>query len=263
MPNTKAGQTVQSVERALAILKTFSNGEPELSVSQISSRLKMPKSTVSRLLATLQAHGFVVQDAETGRFRLGAELIALVHSAIAGLQVHHVARPHLRQLANTLGETVSLSVLDGHDAVNLEQFVPTQRLVMRVGWVGRRMPAHAVSVGKVLLAFLPSEELDQLLDQQMEPLTPNTITNPTTLRRELHRIRQQGYATAFEEFEEGLHAISAPIHDHTGRVIAAISVSGPAYRLTRERIADIIPTVLETAQRISWEMGYMVEETNR
>ena len=258
MAGTRAGQTVQSVERALAILKAFSAGEPELSVAQLSRRLNLPKSTVSRLLSTLEANGFVVQDAETGRFRLGAELIALVNSAVAGFQVHRVARPHLRQLADTVGETVSISVLDGRDAVNLEQFVPAHRLVMRVGWVGRRMPAHAVSVGKVLMAFLPAEELDRLLDNSLEALTPHTITNPHTLRRELARVRQQGYATAFEELEEGLHAVAVPVRNHRGEVVAAISVSGPAYRLTRERIVEIVPQVTETAQRISWEMGCAV-----
>ncbi len=252
----KQGPTVQSVERAIAILKAFSVEEPELGVGELSRRLNLPKSTVFRLLSTLEAGGLVAQNPKTGQYRLGVDLIGLANNVIAYADVRRVARPHLRRLADALGETVSLSILDGRDAVNLEQFVPPRRLVMRVGWVGRRMPVHTVSVGKALIAFLPEEELSRLLDGSLEALTPHTITDPQVLRDELVRVRERGYATAFEELEEGLHAISAPLYNHEGEIVAAISVSGPAYRLTRERIEEIAPQVVQTAHQISKEMGY-------
>lgn len=251
----KVRPTVQSVERAIAILKAFSPEEPELGVGELSRRLNLPKSTVFRLLSTLEAGGLVAQDPDTGRYRLGVDLIGLANSVIAHADVRRVARPHLRRLADELGETVSLSVLDGWDAVNLDQFIPAHRLVIRAGWVGRRMPAHAVSVGKVLIAFLPEEQVRAFFDGALPAFTPHTITDPHALRAELARVRDQGYATAFEELEEGLHAVSAPVRNHEGAVVAAISVSGPGYRLTRERVVEIAPQVVETADLISREMG--------
>ncbi|MDQ7030280.1 MAG: IclR family transcriptional regulator [Ardenticatenia bacterium] len=256
----KARPTVQAVERAIAILKAFSSEEPELGVGELSRRLNLPKSTVFRLLATLEAGGLVAQDPRTGRYRLGVDLIGLANNVIDYADLRRVARPYLRQLAEDVGETVSLSILDGEDAVNLDQYVPAHRFVMRAGWIGRRMPAHAVSVGKVLVAFLPEEQVEAFLQTHRPTFTSHTITDPAALRAELAQVRAQGYATAFEELEEGLHAVSAPVRNHEGDVVAAISVSGPGYRLTRERVAAMLPRVVETAQLISREMGAPAEE---
>jgi DNA-binding IclR family transcriptional regulator len=254
----RRGATVQSVERAIAILKSFSVDEPELGVGELSRRLGLAKSTVFRLLATLEAGGLVAKNPQTGLYRLGVDLIGLADSVTGYANLRHVARPHLRDLAYTLQETVSLSILDRNDAVNVEQIVPPGRLVMRVGWVGRRMPVHAVSAGRAIIAFLPEEEVARLLgDGHLEALTPHTITDPQRLRAELARVREQGYATAFEELEEGLNALAAPVRNHEGRVIASVSVSGPAYRLTRERVREVAPLVIQTADRISREMGFV------
>lgn len=247
---------VQSVERAIAILKAFSAEEPELGVGELSRRLQLPKSTVFRLLQTLEAGGLISQNPETGQYRLGVDLIALAGNVLAFADVRSVARPHLRRLADSLQETVNLSILDRNQVINLEQFVGGDRLVMRVGWVGRRMPVHAVSSGKAILAFLPPDEVEALLREPLVALTPHTITDPDVLRAELQHIREQGYAIALEELEEGLHALSAPVWNHEGRVVASVSVSGPAYRLTEERLHAIAPEVLHTTHQISTELGY-------
>lgn len=252
----KQGTTVQSVQRAITILKSFSTDEPELGVGQLSRRLGLAKSTVFRLLSTLEAGGLVAQNPETDRYGLGADLIGLADNVITYSNLRRIARPHLSQLANTLRETVSLTILDHNDAVNVEQFVPPGRLVVRVGWVGRRMPVHAVSAGRAIIAFLPNAELARLLDGDLEALTPHTITNPQALRAELDRVRKQGYATAFEELEEGLNALAAPVRNHEAQVIASVSVSGPASRLTRERISQVAPQVIQTAEQISRGIGY-------
>ncbi len=254
--SNKQAPAVQSIERAIAILKSFSADEPELGVGELSRRLDLPKSTVFRLLSALEAGGLVSQNPETHRYRLGVDLIGLANNVIGYPNLRHVASPHLRRLAHTLQETVSLSILDRSDAVNVEQFVPPGRLVVRVGWVGRRMPVHAVSAGRVIIAFLPEEEVAQLLNGDLEALTPHTITDPQALRAELARIREQGYATAFEELEEGLNALAAPIRDHRSRVIASVSVSGPSSRLTPQRVSEIAPEVIRTAEQISREIGY-------
>lgn len=247
--------TVRSVERAIAILKAFSPEEPELGVGRLSQRLNLPKSTVSRLLATLEAGGLVTRNPDTGLYRLGVDLIGLANNVIAYADVRQLARPYLRSLAHALRETVSLAVLDRYDVVNLEQVVPPGRQIMRVGRVGRHLPVHASAAGKSIIAFLPERDLNALLDGRFKALTPHTITDLQTLRAELTRVREQGYATAFEELEEGLHAVSAPIFNHEGRVVASISVSGPAYRLRRERIKDVASQVVHTAAQISREMG--------
>ncbi len=247
---------VQAVRRAIAILKAFSSDEPELGVAELSRRLNLPKSTVSRLLATLEEEGLVAQDPDTGLYRLGVELIRLANNVHIYTDLRRIARPYMRRLAVDVGESVSIAVLQGQDVINLDVFVPPGHLIKRVGWAGRQMPAYATAAGRAILAFLPREERLHYLEGPFHPLTPRTITDPKRLRVELQRIHAQGYATAFEELEEGLHAISAPIFNYEGRVIASISVSGPGYRLTRTRIREIAPKVVETAMKISAEMGY-------
>lgn len=254
-----AGHTtssVQVVERAIAILKAFTASEPELSVTELSQRLQLPKSTVSRILQTLAQAEFVSRNQETGRYRLDVGILALAENVLGMADLRQIARPYLRALANTIGETASLSVLEPYGVVNLELAVGEQRLVMRVGWVGRRMPAHAVSAGKALLAFLPPQEQETFLELPLQAITPKTITDLEQLRAELAEVRRKGYALALEELEEGLHAISAPVWDRTGRPVAAVSVSGPSYRLTLERMRQIAPRVIATATQISRALGF-------
>ncbi len=253
---SKSTPPVQSVARAIAILKSFSHEHPEMGVGQISRQLGLPKSTVFRLLSTLEAGGLISQDPATSSYRLGVELISLASYVLEYGNLRSSAQPKLRELGEIIRETVNLTILDQCDAVNIEQYVPPGRLVMRVGWVGRRMPANTVSSGKAILAYLPNDMQVSLLKGKLPGRTANSITDSKTLLRELEEIRVQGYATAFEELEEGLNALSAPIFDHRGQVIASVSVSGPAYRLTPERIEQIAPDVIKTALEISKKQGY-------
>ncbi len=257
---TKSTSSVQAVKRAIAILKVFSSDEPELGVSEISRRLGIPKSTVSRLLATLEEEGLVAQDPETGLYRLGVELIRLANSVHRFTDLKRIARPYMRKLAIDVGESVSIAVLQGRDVVNLDVYVPPGHLIKRIGWAGRLMPAYATAAGRAILAYLPRDERKDVLSGPFQAYTSRTITDPARLRIELQRIRAQGYAMAFEELEEGLHAVSAPIFNYEGHVIASLSVSGPAYRLTPERMREIAPKVVETTLRISAEMGYRPAE---
>ncbi len=251
-----AAKPIQAVERAIAILRAFTNQEPELSVTELSQKLHLPKSTVSRILQTLAQAELVSRNQETGRYRLDVGVLALAENVLGKADLRQIARPYLRALANTLGETASLSVLESNGVVNLELAVGEQRLVMRVGWVGRRMPAHAVSAGKAMLAFLPEQERETFLELPLQPVTEHTITDLERFQKELEEVRRRGYALAMEELEEGLHAISAPIRDRTGRPVAAVSISGPAYRLTVERMRQIAPRVIATANQISRALGF-------
>jgi DNA-binding IclR family transcriptional regulator len=249
-------RTVQSIERAISLLKAFSAEQPELGVAELSRRLDLAKSTVFRLLQTLEVGGLVSQNPQTGSYRLGVEILSLAENVLAYADLQKMARPHLRALADSVRETVNLSVFEGQEVVNLEQFVTPGKLVMRVGWVGRRMPAFAVSSGRAILAFLPEEALDHILSGELQPITEHTITDPAALRAELARVRELGYSAVFEEFEIGLHAVSAPIRDHEGDVIASVSISGPSYRLPEEDTEEIAAQLVETTDRVSYDLGY-------
>lgn len=247
---------VQSVRRAIAILKAFSLEQPERGVGELSRQMGLHKSTVSRLMATLEEGGLLARNPETQRYRLGIELIGLAAQVLNHTDVREIARPLLRQLASDCQESVNLVVLDGGQVVNLDQFVAPARQVKNIGRVGRRMWAHCTAAGKVLLAHLPSGELDLALSGEMEAFTPHTITDPAHLRRELTQVQVQGYATVQEELEEGLNAVAAPIYDHTGKVAAAISVAGPAYRVTPERFPELVRQLLTAAGQISEQLGH-------
>jgi DNA-binding IclR family transcriptional regulator len=247
---------VQSVERAIAVLKSFSTERPERGVGELSRELGLHKSTVSRLMMTLERGGLLSRNPETQRYRLGIDLIGLAAQVISYMDVREVARPLLRKLADNCQESVNLSVLDAGQVVNLEQFVPPARQVKNIGWVGRRMCPHCTAAGKTLLAHLSAKELEQVLPDHLERLTPNTITDLDQLRQELASVRQQGYAVAREELEEGLNAVAAPIYDHTNSVIAAVSVAGPAYRVILDLIPRLAAQLLEVTLQISGHLGY-------
>ncbi len=254
---TKRNPSVQSVERAIDILESFSAEEPGLGVGELSRRVSLPKSTVFRLLTTLVSRGFIAQNSETSLYHLGVKLIPLANSVYVYSDLRQVARPHLRSLADTLEETTSLSVLVDAEIINLDQVEFTGRLVVRAGRAGYRMPFHATSAGKVIVAYLPEDELERSLASPLPTLTSATITDLDTLKSQLLDVRTRGYAISYEELEEGLHAISAPICNHEGNVIACISVSGPSYRLTRSRIEETSPQVIQAADQISRELGHI------
>jgi DNA-binding IclR family transcriptional regulator len=247
---------LQSVERAVMILKAFSLEKPERGVSELSRELGLHKSTASRLMKTLAESGLLTQNPETDRYRLGLDLIGLAAQVTGYLNVREIARSPLRQLAETCQETVNLSVLDGGQVVNLEQFVPHARQIKNVGRVGRRMCLHCTASGKALIAYQPQEQIDQMLQGQLERFTPHTITDPHLLKQDLARVRERGYAIAQEELEEGLNVVAAPVRDHTAQVIASVSVSGPAFRVTPETFRHLAAQAIEMASQISQKLGF-------
>jgi DNA-binding IclR family transcriptional regulator len=252
---TRRSSSVQSVERAIAILRSFDQERPERGVNELSRELGLHKSTVSRLMRTLELGGLLSRSPETERYRLGVDLIGLAAQVVSYIDVRETARPFLRELAETWRETVNLSVLDAGQVVNLEQFVPPTRRVKNIGSVGRRMCTHCAAAGKVLLAYLPPDEREQFLQADLEPFTAHTITDPHELRQELAVVRERGYAVAQEELEEGLNVVAAPIRDHTGQVVASISVAGPAYRVTPAIFPQLADQLMDRAARISERLG--------
>lgn len=248
--------TVQSVERAVRILKSFSFEMPERGVSELGRELGLHKSTVSRLMATLEREGLLTRNQETERYSLGVDLIGIGAQVVSHIDVREVARPLLRDLAHQCQETVNLVVLDMGEVVNLEQFAPAARTVKSFGWVGRRMPQHCTAAGKVLLAFLPHDQMEASLRPPLHRYTERTVTDLAEFQRALVEIRRLGFSTAEEELEAGLNVIAAPLFDHTGKVQAAVSVSGPAYRVTLEKFPTFASLLTETAAMISRRLGF-------
>jgi DNA-binding IclR family transcriptional regulator len=249
--------SVQSIERAIAILKAFSTDKGELGVTELSRQLDLHKSTVSRLLASLQREGLVEENLVTRKYRLGMALVTLGGLVLHRLDVAQTARPLMATLSATTQETVMLAIKDDVEAVNVAQ-VPSPQMVKHIEWVGRRTPLHCTAVGKVLLAYSPVAEQQAFINRGLSRYTSNTITEPNTLCQELVRAREQGYAIGSEEFEVGLNEVAAPIRDHSGEVVASISVSGPAFRLSPDRFPSVAEHVQHSARTLSGQLGHNV-----
>ena len=253
---TKGYESLQSVARAITVLKSFTFEMPERGVNELSRELQLHKSTVSRLVTTLERGGLLARVPENGHYRLGIDLIQMAEQVVALMDVREVARPLLRQLAETCLETANLAVWDIGQVIDVEQFPPTARQVKNVNWARWRMDPHCTAAGKVFLAYFPPDEQERHLQVTLARLTPHTITDREVLRSELARAREQGYAVAQGELEEGLNAVAAPVFDHRGQVVAAPNIAGPAYRVTPELFSDLAARLIETARRISEQLGY-------
>jgi IclR family transcriptional regulator, acetate operon repressor len=246
---------VQSLDRALEILRLLGS-EPEMRVTDLARRLEVHKSTVSRLLSTLQEHGLVEQNRTTEKYRLGYGLVRLAGAVVAELDLARASRSILEELASRTGETVNLAILQGDQVVNIDQ-IAAPNLVVNVNWVGKQTPLHATSNGKVLLAYLPDEARRHLLGPSLPRFTPRTITDPRILEKQLRRVVDDGYAFTLEELELGLNAVAAPVRTADGRVQAAVSVAGPAYRVTPQRLNELGEMTRAAGEAISRRMGYI------
>lgn len=248
-------QTLSSVRNALRILKSFSTFEPTKRVQELSESLGLAKSTVSRLLATLASEGFVIKDEKTKAYRLGLSVLTLGGIITNSLEIHKEAAPVLYKLVNDTGETAHLAILDGLDTIYIHK-EECNHPVRILTHLGRRNPAYCTSSGKVLLAFNESNIVEKVIENGLVPYKPNTITNPDELRKELEKVRQQGFAVSTEELTEGTRSIAAPIRDYTGKVVCAITVVGPIQRMTDHKMMGIAKKVIEAANEASERLGY-------
>lgn len=239
---------VQSVDRALEILEILSE-KSEAGVTEIAHIIGVHKSTVSRLIDALVRRGLVEQISDRGKFRLGIGLIKLAGSASAQLDSVMQSRPVAKELAEKFGETVNIATLDGKEVLYLDQIVGPNTISMRT-WVGKRVPAHATATGKVLTAWLPERNRVELLPRKWVKYAKNTITDPKRLEAELSEVRKNGFAIAIDELEEELVAIAAPIKNSHKEVVAAIVISGPAFRMAKKEFPNISKALIEAAQKI-------------
>ena len=249
------GGGVQSVDRALQILDILAR-EGDAGVSEIAEEMGVHKSTVSRLVGSLVGRDLVRQNSERGKYQLGFGILRLASSIPGRLSVVREARDVLESLAARYKETVNLAVLRSNYAVNVDQAMGPSTLAT-YDWVGSLTPLHATSSGKVLLAALPADERDTVLKTVGLPArTPRTVTNRAQLETQLLEISRQGYAVVHEEFEIGPSAVAVPVYNHLGNVIAAVSISGPAFRFTPEEDPGLIEGLRAAGLSISAKMGY-------
>jgi DNA-binding IclR family transcriptional regulator len=240
---------VEATVRAVAILGALADGG-EQGTTGLARRTGISASTVSRQLGTLVRVGLVEHAADTGRYRLGVGVLRLASAVLGRLDVRDVARPHLEQLVDEVGETATLSIPGDRDAITVD-FVPTDRYLQGVTRLGRPSVGHASSAGKVLLAFggvpLPRGRLRRY--------APRTITDPARLAKEIETVRTQGWAMAIEEREPGLSAIAAPVWGPGGTLVAIVALQGPSSRFDRAAIERARPLLLTCAATISAAVG--------
>lgn len=248
---------VKILDKALRVLMLFTPEQPEWGVSTVSRETGMSKSTVHRILRVLERHGFVTQNTDTRRFRLGLSGIELGRRAQAGMELRQVALPIMEQLSATSGETVLLQVIspEGDRVVCIER-VQQRRGLRLILDVGSTAPLYAGCSSKVLLAYLDQDEIDALLKGRLRPLASHTTTDPAQLRAQLAEIRRSGYAVSFEETDEGVAGVSAPIFDGRGHAVASLTISGPLTRVNTATMDRYRELVLDGARRIAAELGH-------
>jgi len=253
--SSEAGGGIQSVDRALWFLDILAR-RGEAGAAELAADIGVHKSTAFRLLAALEERELVEQAQGRGKYRLGFGILRLANAVSGRLDITQQGREVCERLADEVGETVNIAVLRSHYAVNVVQ-ARGPSAVGTHNWVGELTPLHATSSGKVLLAHMSSyTRRDLLKGAGLTRYTEHTITSIDELERQLGPVERDGYVVSTEELEHGLNAVAAPIRDHMGAVTAALSVSGPAFRLTEARAREIAPAVVSAAHVVGQRMGY-------
>ncbi|MFI7586400.1 IclR family transcriptional regulator [Spongisporangium articulatum] len=245
---------VQSVERALTVLDLLAE-QGELGVTELAAALDVHKSTAFRLVTALESRGLVTQVGDRGKYRLGLGVLRLAAATTGRLDVSREGREVCEGLAAELGETINVAILDDGAAVNVLQEFGTASVGSR-NWIGRRTPLHATSSGKVLLAHATPAVRKGVLAGPLDRLTDATVTDPQALAMQLATVKDAGWASTAEELEVGLTAVAAPIWSGDGRVVAAISASGPSYRLQVTQFPAVAARLVAGAREISRRLGY-------
>ncbi len=247
---------LSSVANSIRLLSSFSGEEDELGITTLAGRLKLAKSTVHRLAATLTAARFLEQNGETGKYRLGLALFELGSLVRRRMDVADAARQTLRELLEMTGETVQLGIVDHHSVLYIYE-MESRRAIRMAAAVGARAPLHCTAVGKVLLAAQPEDYVKQLLDVGLKAYTPKTIVKQHELLETLAEVKARNYATDDEESEIGLRAIASPVRNHTGAIIAAVGLAAPVQRMNKKVMQTCVPNVISAAEAVSARLGYV------
>jgi DNA-binding IclR family transcriptional regulator len=247
---------VQALDRAFAVLDLLGESETPLGLAQVASSLQLHKSTAHRFLMVLERHR-MVERTSTGKFRLGLRLFDFGNRAIEQYDLRDRAQPHLRRLVAETEETAHLCVLEASRVIYIDKIEPA-RSVRMITRVGASNPIHCTSVGKAILAFLPDDKITEIVKKiRFERFTHRTIATTEALRTELEKTRRRGYAVDDEEFEEGLRCIAVPLLDAQRQPVAAVSISGPSFRVTAQKLPAIANHLLQCVRGVSMDMGYI------
>jgi IclR family transcriptional regulator, KDG regulon repressor len=247
-------QPVRAVERALDILLCFTRDEPVRSLTQISECVQMSKTTVHRLLGTLENKRFITRDSVTGLYRLGIRFIEMASLVLQDVELHRWVTPYLQRLSAECGETVDLSILDGDHVMYLQVIESPQRVKLAAA-VGLRLPAFCTASGKALLAFLPEEKVRKSIGENLTKFTSNTPVSASVIMESLAAIREKGYAISEQEYEPDINAVAAPIFNAENQPVASVAIVGPSFRVTRERLPGLGQSVCAITKQIQEEIG--------
>jgi len=251
-----ARYTVDAAAKALELLSVFSFREPRLSLAELATRTGIPRATAFRLLSTLEQSGFLQKV--HGAYQLGIKCFVLGNIVAGGLDLRETAHPHLVALRDATRETTQIAILDHWQVVYLERMLSPLPVGFMRSRAGAILPAYCTGLGKALLAFAPEHEVEAwAAKQKFTPITPRTITTAKRFLKDLRLVRERGYALDEEEREKGVCCIAAPVRNHTGDVVAAISVAGPTQRMPKTLVdSDVASAVVAAANAISIDLGF-------
>jgi DNA-binding IclR family transcriptional regulator len=256
MKESKPNYPIKVLNKTFSILEVLLQQGSAMNMTEISKKLDLYPSTTHRILDTLKYRGYVEQDPHTQKYQLGLKLLELGMAKLHQMDLVREATPYLKELVNQCNETVHLGILEEEEVLYLLKEESSQTIRM-YSWVGKRAPLHCTALGKVLLAYLPEEEIKKILDKRELPrFTENTITDKRKLEKELSKVREQGFALDREENEKDVCCIAAPIRNYQGKVTAAVSISGPAFRIDEKVQNNLKEALIETSTKISKRLGY-------
>ena len=253
---------IQSLQRGLGILELIAKDGTGLTMAEVSRKIGLHTSTTFHLLRTLTSLGYLVQDETTREYRLGSKVFRLAASVLIEVQILNISGPLLAEMAQQTGETSHLAIFEHGEVIVIDK-VDGSSPVHLSDRVGYPRPAHATAIGKVLLAHLPEAELKAFLDRrELRPFTPKTVTAVPILEQELVRVREQGYAFDDEEFAQGIRCLAVPVWNFTGHIVAALGISGPVWRVSLDRVAQLTELVKAIGHRLSQELGSPADSWN-
>jgi DNA-binding IclR family transcriptional regulator len=245
-------ERIKSIDKALDVLEFLSANDQEIGIVEISKQLNMGLSTVHRILATLKSRNYIIQNPKTAKYRLGIKLFELGCEVQSTKNLIKIVRPYLRELSKITNETANLAILEDKEVIYLDTIESSETLRTEIRQ-GTRTPAHCTALGKCLLACLADNDFEQLYrrDEQIISLTPQSISSWSELKRELKKVKEQGYALDLEEYKIGIHCVGVPIFNRNGEVIAALSITGPASRFNEEKMEEAKNQLIMISKDIS------------
>lgn len=253
--------STRAVDRALDILLCFNRNEPTLTLTQIVERAGIHKSTVHRLLATLERKGFLQRIEESGSYRLGWALLELGFSVLEHSDLHRQATPYMQRLATEYRETIDLGILDGNSVLYLQVIESSQRVKISSA-PGQRLPVFCTATGKAFLAFLPEPQVKEILKSGRRKYTEHTTTDLPEILKQLRLTRERGFAISEQEYELGINAVAAPILDARQHPVAAMAIVGPTFRMTLSRMLELGPKLRATTDAIAQEIGLTLQSAS-